>query len=244
MSEPNKERFFATLKDKNFSLNNLKDNIDTINELLWYLDSDRVKSQEIVRDLVNMNNKDRVITITNLAKLYPLSQNLVLAILDNVDINYSDEAFIYGLDVANNVKNAIKGILENVHKVHGKLTNNTSIYKKEISSLKDKQIDLENELKENSALKAELEQLRAKVDQLTKETDETLQRKELEDLKDEEQRLLAKKRNQEDEKNKIQRHIVEICLELKAAEAQPGPKEKKKILQEFLLKFPKDAEEN
>ena len=104
MAEPKIDHFLSMLADKNFQPVALKDNLDNMAEVLWYIDPERAKGGEVVNKLIEAPESNEVKTeerrkqiITNLAKLYPLSQNLVLNILRNVD--YSDDAFLVGFDL-------------------------------------------------------------------------------------------------------------------------------------------------
>ena len=246
MAEPKIDHFLSLLADKNFGPIALNENPDNIAEVLWYIDPERAGS--VLNKLIESPEKNEVKTeerrkqiITNLTKLYPLTQSLVLDILRNV--NYSDDAFLVGFDLQQKVKQQIKSIMDNVKDKRLKLTGDVSRYTKEIEELNAEKEDLLQSADEHREAKERLENLRSEVQRLRHETDEEELTRRINELEGEKNRLEEELVRQKDEQNKRSAEIEHLARELEAMQDRLDPGEETRLLRDLLRKFPHDAEE-
>lgn len=249
MAEPKIDHFLSMLADKNFQPVALKDNLDNMAEVLWYIDPERAKGGEVVNKLIESPESNEVKTeerrkqiITNLAKLYPLSQNLVLNILRNVD--YSDDAFLVGFDLQQKVKQQIKSIMDKVKDRRGKLTGDVSRYTKEMEQLNAEKEELLQSADEHREARERLENLRSEVERLQQETDVQEMKRRTSEYESEKNRLEAELARQKDEQNKRSAEIEHLARELEAIQDRLDPGDETRMLRDLLRHFPKDTEDS
>lgn len=249
--EPNKEHFMAQIKSEDFDVSTLIEDEAAVKEILWYIDVKR--RGEILDEIFNPQTprKDAETAIRNLAKLYPLSRDLVLAIMlsgkppqypDKKQI-YRDAAFLEGFDMAENVRKAIIQTFKDIEWNLGNLSKETKDYLKSIESLQADQTNLKNAAQNLDELKNQRDELQKNVEQLRRDTDEKNLNEDIERLNVEIQRLEGEKRRRQTEIDEKGKRIAEVTAELKNLENKLNSSEEIKMLQDLLKKFPADAED-
>jgi len=246
VAEPKLERFFANLSDENFSVGEFSDNPGELEEILYYMDE--LKSRQITDALRAMSNEDYAgdyspkNIIANLVKLYPLSQNIVHKILQ--DVPKSDHYFIEGFDVNERVYNALKHILKEAQTQNPSSTNRFQEYKKDVDKLAKDAEGLEQKAKEFQELRDQKRELEARVAALRRETDGEEIKKDIAELEDEERSLRRQKERQEEKKAELRSLIDNAKRELSEMQDNLESDEELNLIRELLEKFPIDAEES
>ena len=245
--EPNKENFFAQMKDAGFDVNNL--DADALQEIFWYLH----RPAEVLGDLFDERKNSRreaEQVIKNLAKLYPLSREIVMAIMSSSrDPQYSDgrkiyrdAAFLEGFDVAEKVRHEILSTLQEVQSRVIRLTKDAQDYQRELENLKADRQRLEQAAKNLDQLRRERDNLQLEVDKLREDTDEKKLQAKIDELNVELQRLQGQKRRHDADIKEKSRQINEVKLELQTLEKNIDDAEEMRLIKELLRKFPADAE--
>ena len=249
--EPNKEHFMSQITSEDFDVSTLIEDEDALKEILWYLDLKR--RGEIIEEIFNphtTSRQDAETAIKNLAKLYPLSRDLVLAIMlssspyypDKKKI-YPDAAFLEGFDMAENVRKAIIQTFKDIEWNLGNLSKETKDYLKSIEKLQADQTNLKNAAQNLDELREQRDDLQKNVEQLRRDTDEKNLREDIESLTSEINRLEGEKRRRKAEIAEKGKRIAEIKAELKNLENKLNSSEESKMIQDLLKKFPADAED-
>ncbi|MBQ9441893.1 MAG: hypothetical protein IJU55_02655 [Selenomonadaceae bacterium] len=245
--EPNKENFLAQMKDADFDISQL--DVDAMQEIFWYLN----RPAEVLGDVFDKNKTSRREAeqiITNLAKIYPLSREIVLAIMSNSRSPqysdgkkiYRDAAFLEGFDVAEKVKQEILSTLKDIEDRVVLLTKDTRDYRQSLENLKSDRQRLERAAADLDKLRNERNRLEREVEKLREDTDEKKLQSKIDELNVEIQRLEGKKRRHNADVEEKSRRINELEAELQALEKNIDNEEEIRLIRELLRKFPADAE--
>lgn len=245
--EPNKENFLAQMKDADFDISQL--DADAMQEIFWYLN----RPAEVLGDVFDKNKTSRREAeqiITNLAKIYPLSREIVLAIMSNSRSPqysdgkkiYRDAAFLEGFDVAEKVKQEILSTLKDIEDRVVLLTKDTRDYRQSLENLKSDRQRLERAAADLDKLRNERNRLEREVEKLREDTDEKKLQSKIDELNVEIQRLEGKKRRHNADVEEKSRRINELEAELQALEKNIDNEEEIRLIRELLRKFPADAE--
>ena len=245
--EPNKENFLAQMKDADFDISQL--DVDAMQEIFWYLN----RPAEVLGDVFDKNktsSREAEQIITNLAKIYPLSREIVLAIMSNSRSPqysdgkkiYRDAAFLEGFDVAEKVKQEILSTLKDIEDRVVLLTKDTRDYRQSLENLKSDRQRLERAAADLDKLRNERNRLEREVEKLREDTDEKKLQSKIDELNVEIQRLEGKKRRHNADVEEKSRRINELEAELQALEKNIDNEEEIRLIRELLRKFPADAE--
>lgn len=245
--EPNKENFLAQMKDADFDIT--QSDADAMQEIFWYLN----RPAEVVGDVFDKSKTSRREAeqiITNLAKIYPLSREIVLAIMSNSRSPqysdgkkiYRDAAFLEGFDVAEKVKQEILSTLKDIEDRVVLLTKDTRDYRQSLENLKSDRQRLERAAADLNKLRNERNRLEREVESLREDTDEKKLQSKIDELNVEIQQLEGKKRRHNADVEEKSRRINELEAELQALEKNIDNEEEIRLIRELLRKFPADAE--
>ncbi len=250
--EPSKEGFLARLKASDFNPSNLLDDINALQEILWYFDEER--THEIVVEILTPSKTSRADAeqiITNLAKLYPLSSALIKKIMsslrnpkyeDGVEL-YRDAEFLDGFDVAKIMRDEIVKTFSDVENRVVRLTKEVQNYKNDLARLNKDKSELERNLAKLRDVAAERDRVQAEVEQLRIDTDEQKLKKQIEDLNNEKNQLEAIKAEHKSRINQREKSIRDVKAELQDLEKHSNRDEEIQIIRELFQRFPNDAED-
>ena len=242
--EPNKKKFLAQLKLKDFDIANFVEKTDELQEIFWYLDARR--APEIVDDILNpaLTKPEEIRQIvTNLAKLYPLSRAAVMEILHKARVpSYLDEDFLAGFDAAQELRKEIAAVFKAVESHIIRLTSKTNLYQNELNNLRADNERLQKTVQGMQSLREERDRVKAEVDRLREDTDRQTLQKRIDELEAEKNQLESEKHRQASEIDRRQKNIQEIKAELAELEKRLDPSEELSMLRELFRKFPADAE--
>ena len=250
--EPNKENFMARLTAADFEVDDLLDDAEALQEVLWYLDIRRTR--EIVDTLFDPKVTSRpqaAQMIKNLAKLYPLSKSLIMNIMADVREGsrengrrlYRDAAFLDGFDAAEETRRAILSTFREINGRIIRLTKEVNDYQRSLEQLKGERDRLNNAAGDLEDLRRERDELQAQVDKLRADTDEKKLREENENLRVILEQLEGEKRRRQTEKQEKQRRIDEVKAELAELANRTDSAEETQMIKDLLKKFPSDAED-
>lgn len=250
--EPNKENFMARLAAKDFNAADLLEDVDALQEVLWYLDGRRTR--EIVDTLFDVKATSRLQAaqvIKNLAKLYPLSKPLVMSIMAEVrepayEGNkkiYRDATFLEGFDAAEETRRAILETFRQIGEHIIRLTKDVTNYQRSLEQLKNEREKLNESSDKLNALRRERDELQAQVDKLRNDADEKILREQNESLRVEFDKLQAEKRRRQVERQNWTRQIDELKAELQDLADHTEETEETRMIRDLLKKFPSDAED-
>lgn len=245
--EPNKENFLAQMKDADFDIT--QSDADAMQEIFWYLN----RPAEVLGDVFDKNKTSRREAeqiIKNLAKIYPLSREIVLAIMSSSRVTqysdgkkiFPDAAFLEGFDVAEKVKQEILSTLKDIEDRVVLLTKDTRDYRQSLENLKSDRQRLERAAADLDKLRNERNRLEREVEKLREDTDEKKLQSKIDELNVEIQRLEGKKRRHNADVEEKSRRINELEAELQALEKNIDNEEEIRLIRELLRKFPADAE--
>lgn len=250
--EPNKERFLERMKATDFNPLTLADDVQALREILWYCAEER--KSEITNEILNHSNTSREEAeqiITNLAKLYPLSRELIMKIMmslrstkysDGKEL-YRDAEFLDGFDVAKILRDEIIKTFNEVENRIGRLTKEVQDYKRALANLKADRDRLERQTAALRDVVAERKKLQAEVNQLRIDTDETKLNKQIEELRNEKKRLEGNKAEHLAEIEKQEKSIRDVKAELKDLQGRSNSDDEVRMIRELFKKFPDDAED-
>lgn len=235
MREPSYSSFFSLLKDRNFSVDRLR-NVEDLEEVLYFLDPER--TAQAVDTLKKRPHEERQSILRSLATLYPLSRPLVLAILQEFP---RDDDFV--LDGFHLTEVWLDSIARELRKMESKF-NNTSLFLRlqdRIKNLNAQQNELgakHEELQTLARQKEELEKRRAE-DDLVREID-TL-KTEIGKLREEIDGREAElgERKAELKQNQEQQRL--LLMELESLK-ENGSEKQQRLWRELFATFPPDAE--
>lgn len=250
--EPDKKHFFAVLKAADFNPSNLLKNPQSLQEILWYFDEDRIK--EIAKEILSpeKNSRDDAEQIiTNLAKLYPLSKFLVMEIMSSLrKPNYSDgkplycdAEFLDGFDVGKTMHAEITATFNEVESRIIRLTKEVKEYKNSLESLKANKNELQRQSAALREVANERDNLRAQIEQLRIDADENRLKQQMDELKAEKNQLEAAISGHKLRVSQYEKNIRDIKAELKDWEQRPQYAAEVRALKELFKKFPNDAED-
>ena len=250
--EPNKENFMARLTMSDFEVESLLEDVDALQEVLWYLDSRRTR--EIVDTLFDVKITTRLQAaqlIKNLAKLYPLSKPLVMDIMADVrEVSrddgrqlYRDASFLEGFDAAEETRRAIIMTFEEIGERIIRLTKEVSKYRQDLEQLEGERERLNQVAGDLEGLRRKRDALQAQVDKLREDTDEKILREQNENLRVTLERLESEKRRRQAENKEKERRIDEVKAELRDLAKHTDSSEETRMIKDLLKKFPSDAED-
>lgn len=235
MGEPNLDEFLRHLASKDYlrEIGNRK--IDE--EVLWYCDSSR--APQVVKALLGKGESERGRIITSLATLYPLSANIVKAIVQQIreSDQFVSDAFQLHYDLVRESGKAFQAIGQN--------RRSTSV----MQDLRGKLAKLEQEAEQLSPIREEIENYNKMLEELRIANDESGLKSTRDALKqqvDEYENVIAglkreieSKKKKKEELQEREKHYLD---ELKNLE-QVGSEEQKRLWRELLATFPGDMEE-
>lgn len=241
--EPKMESFFTNLSDTNFSLKELAENREELEELLYYMEASRCKQ---VTDAIRKLSDEEVEyskrnIVSNLVRLYPLSQDLVHKILQ--DIPKSDFYFIEGFDLNEKVYKILKQGLKDAQGKSVTTTKRFQEYQEDVEKLARDAESLEEKALQFQELRQRKKQLEGRIEELRRETDEAEMAREIAALEDEERSLQNTKKQKEQEISDLHGTINSVKRELDALQDNFDHGEELELLGELLKKFPLDAED-
>lgn len=251
--EPNKENFMARLTSKNFSVEELLDDVDSLKEVLWYLDGGRTR--EIVETLFDAevtSREESAQLIKNLAKLYPLSKSLIMSIMaDSRELPhavndrplYRDYLFLNGFDAAEETRLAIIATFNEINSNLFLLTREVKKYRKSLEELEGERDRLNETTETLETLRHERDELQAQIDRLRADNDEQKFREENENLHGTLIRLEGEKKRRQAELAEKRCCIKLLTAELAASADKDKSAEETQLLKELMKKFPSDAED-
>lgn len=163
-SEPKLDSFLLNLSDTDFSLKELAENRDELEELLYYMEASHCK--QVTDEIWKLTDSDdeggkyskRHIVI-NLVKLYPLSQDLVREILKG--IKNSDQWFCEGVDVDEKVLHILRERLKKAKEDCINSTNRFNDYQKDVEKLADDAKSMEEQASQFQDLRQKNRNLRS-----------------------------------------------------------------------------------
>lgn len=240
--EPNIGGFFAILDDEDFAVEKLIDasgNSDNLQEILWYMDEDRAR--QISVELRKKDDKSRGRVIQNLARLYPLSRNLLYRIL--TDIRGSDYHFVKGFDMSRQFLDIVSSLLADIESKSGKNTRTFNDYKESVESLRRESERLRAASEQFKDLKAERDRLESEIERLKTEADAGKLNREIEELRDEERELRNRLRQLEEDHAKRHKTVNDLKNELRALESKADSGKELQLLQQLFREFPPDVED-
>lgn len=237
-------RFWDIVGADDFSVMSMAknpENLEELQELLYYFDPDRAET--ISKELASFPEKDASKIVRNIASSYPLSQALLWRILR--DVRFSDSAAVYGYDFSENVRRAIKELLNTTKEqtFGGKTTNYFREYEKDIDSLEKEAAELKKQDADFRELREKRSCLQKEVETMKHEFDRNEQTHIIENLERELQSIERDKHDLEEQQHKLHDSLDQAKKELKKMEKRLDPKEEVGILRELLRKFPPDVEE-
>lgn len=250
--EPNKENFMARLTAADFELEDLLDDIDALQEVLWYLDGRRAREiVDTVFDAKATTRSQAAQLIKNLAKLYPLSKPLVMSIMADVrEVSrddgrrlYRDASFLEGFDAAEETRRAILATFKEIGGRAIRLTREVSEYQRSLERLAGERERLNQAADNLAELRRERDKLQAQVDKLREDTDEKILREQNENLRVALEQLEGEKRRRQTEMQEKQRRISAVKAELKDLAKHTDSSEETRMIRDLLKKFPIDAED-
>ena len=250
--EPNKENFMARLTAPDFKVEDLLEDVDALQEVLWYLDGRRTR--EIVDTVFDAKATTRLRAaqlIKNLAKLYPLSKPLVMGIMADVrEVSrddgrrlYRDASFLEGFDAAEETRRAIIVTFKEIGGRVIRLTKDVGKYRQELEQLEGERERLNQAAGDLEELRRERDALQAQVDKLREDTDEKKLREQNENLRVVLEQLEGEKRRRQAENQEKERRIAEVKDELRDLAKRTDSSEETRMIKDLLKKFPSDAED-
>lgn len=237
--EPNLDSFFDTIADVNFALDKLVEDVDdveTIAELMWYMDASR--AEQVQRELSNRYDDDeetRERIIRNLAGLYPLSRELLIEILR--EIRESDYPFIKGFDVSQEICTELRKTLTELEKASGGTTGAFHKYKQQIDNLEKRAREMRAASEQFRDLQTRRNQLEDEVRRLEGELDRKKLEQNIDTLQDEARKLNAQLADHEDNYARINKRIDNIKHELAEQQSRMSGDEQR-LLRELLIDTP------
>ena len=241
--EPKMESFFANLSDEHFSLNKLADNRDGLEELFYYLEESHCRQvTDAIKNLSDdAGDYSRKNIVANLVRLYPLSQDLVHKILQ--DIPQSDYYFIEGFDVNEKVYKALKHILKDAQGKSVTTTKRFQEYQEDVEKLAKDAENMEQKAGQFQELRQRKRELEARIEELRRETDEKQINNKIAELEDEARSLEREKERQQARTAELHGIINDVKRELNAMKDNFDSDEDLELLGELLKNFPQDAED-
>lgn len=250
--EPSKESFLARLKESDFSPSTLIEDVQTLQEILWYLDEER--TGEIVKEILAPEKTPRLDAeqiITNLAKLYPLSRAIIMKIMSPLrkpkypdgKTLYRDAEFLDGFDVAKIMRDEIVATFNEVENRILHLTRDVQDYKRKLENLKADRAALERQAAALRNIAEERDAVQAQVDQLRIDTDEKKLKKQIDDLNAEKNQLENKLAGHRLKIENREKSIRDLKAELKDLEKNSNSNDEVRLIKELFKKFPNDAED-
>ena len=248
--EPNKENFMARLTATDFNVEDLLEDVDALQEVLWYLDSRRTREiVEAVFDAKTTTHSPQL--IKNLAKLYPLSKPLIMSLMADVrEIQrddgkrlYRDASFLEGFDAAEETRRAILATFKEIGGRVIRLTKEVNKYQQTLEDLEGERARLNQVAGELEDLRRTRDELQAQVDKLREDTDEKKLREQNENLRVILEQLEGEKRRRQTEQQEKERRIAVIKNELKVLAEHTDSSEETRMIKDLLKKFPSDAED-
>ena len=251
--EPSKESFFERLKSSDFAPSNLLEDVQALQEILWYLDERRAR--EIATEILTPEKTNRAEAkqiITNLAKLYPLSGALVKKIMsflrkpnypDGKEL-FRDTEFLDGFDVAKVMRDEIVATFNDVENRIFHLTKEVQDYKRKLENLTADKVTLERQAATLRTVAAERDNLQAQVDKLRLDTDENRLKQQMDELNAERNRLEAMRAEHLAQINQCEKSIRDVKTELQDLEKRSNNTEEVRLIKELFKIFPPDAEDS
>lgn len=236
MSEPQLTNFLILLEDPGFKTSRL-DKEDTLREVLCYLRSEQNRS--VIEALKKKNPAERQNIIRNLAALYPLSRNLVEAVLKEFaqSDQYLCEGFGFHKDLIKNLSNILDSM-------KGKI-GTTNFF----NECKNKVRDLEKKAEEQQPKFDEVRAMLKRRDELDEELERGRDAQEIKRLEEENAALESKIAGLVDKKRTLAKKLEENrarekrMLDELAALKDVGSGEQKELWNRLAATFPSDAEE-
>ena len=250
--EPNKENFMARLTATDFEVEDLLEDGDALQEVLWYLDGRRTREIiDTVFDAKATTRSRAAQLIKNLAKLYPLSKPLIMGIMADVrEVSrddgrrlYRDASFLEGFDAAEETRRAILATFKEIGGRVIRLTREVSDYQRSLEQLKGERERLNQAAGKLEDLRRERDELQVQVDKLREDTDEKNLRAQNENLRVALEQLEGEKRRRQAENQEKERRIAEIKAELNDLTKRTDSSEEMRMIKDLLKKFPSDAED-
>lgn len=251
MAEPNLNNFIADLMAEDFNLlqivaNGGSDEYSSLSQkklydAIWFFDKRHAATVvDYIRREMDIDDQNKV--MSRLAQLYPLSQNIVLRMLQSLP--KTTDGLREGFDLGKEVLGEISANIILISKNSGKITREFENYAKEIERKKTDIKKYEEIIAKDTSYAREKKELDTKIKALMEEASKDNKQKvldakhqEIERLKKEKEDLIAKNKEAETIRSKLKK-------EIKECEGKLEKTSEKESLRSLLELFPKDVEEN
>ncbi len=208
-------------------------------ETLWYLEETQIPV--VVQEFDKLSEEEQHIAVNNLARIYPLSKNMLHYFL--VRLTKGDHDFIMGLDLLDILIPDLQKTLRWVKEQMGNTTEQFSNCIDELECLRRERQELQDETEKYQEYREMKAKLKSEIDKLRKENDSVEREKTLEKLKQKKYRLdaqIKEKKAAEDKGRKILEQLKKDLQQLDEENRMMEPIQSE--LRTLLEKFPEDAE--